>query len=125
MPGRILVVDDDRRIADSLCTILKSAGHDAVCAYVASDALEQLPDFQPDLIIADVVMPGMSGIELAVELLRRKPHIPIILLSGNAGTEELLKQSGIELEGVLVLAKPFPPRDLIRIVNGLTRPAAA
>jgi two-component system phosphate regulon response regulator OmpR len=122
---KILVVDDDRHIADSLRAILKSAGYNAVCTYAATDALHQIPDFQPELIIADVVMPGKTGVELAVEVLRRKPHIPIILLSGNAGTEELLRQAGVELEGVLVLAKPFPPRDLIRIVDDLMRSAAA
>lgn len=125
MPARILVVDDDRPIADSLCTILDSAGHKSLCAYSAFEAVLHIPSFRPQLIIADVIMPEKTGIELASELHRSLPELPIILLSGNAGTEELLRQSGMQHDGVLVLAKPFPPRELLRIVDDLTESLAA
>jgi CheY-like chemotaxis protein len=127
LPTRILVVDDDRPIADSLCTILRSAGHEPLAAYSALEAVQQIPSFQPQLVIVDVIMPGKTGIDLASELRASLPDIliNIILLSGNAGTEELLRQAGVQLEGVLVLAKPFPPRQLLRIIDDLTATLAA
>jgi CheY-like chemotaxis protein len=125
LPTRILVVDDDRPIADSLCTILRSAGHEPLAAYSALEAVQQIPSFQPQLVIVDVIMPGKTGIDLASELRASLPDILIILLSGNAGTEELLRQAGVQLEGVLVLAKPFPPRQLLRIIDDLTATLAA
>lgn len=75
-----------------------------------------------DLVIADVVMPGMSGIELCTQIHARYPQLPVILLSGNAATEELL-QEGKESMGhfVTLIAKPYPPRDLLRIVQDLTQ----
>lgn len=78
------------------------------CAYSALEALLAVPSFCPQLIIADVIMPEKTGIDLASELRTSVPELPIILLSGNAGTEELLRQSGMQHDGVLVLAKPFP-----------------
>lgn len=125
MPARILVVDDDRPIADSLGTILESAGHKPLVAYSALEALLDIPGFRPHLIIADVIMPEKTGIELASELRATLPELPIILLSGNAGTEELLRQSFVQRDGVIVLAKPFPPRELLRIVDDLTESLAA
>lgn len=125
MPARILVVDDDRPIADSLCTILQSAGHQPLAAYSAVEAVLQIPRFRPQLIIADVIMPGRSGIDLASELRTTLPEVPVILLSGNAGTEELLRQVGVPLDGVLVLAKPIPPRELLRIIDDMTASLAA
>ena len=124
MRSRILVVDDDRKIADSLCSILELAGHEAMATYAAEEALELVGVLQPNLVIADVVMPGKTGIELASELRNTHPQIPLILLSGNAGTEELLNQAGSQIDGVLVLAKPFPPRDLVRIVDKITTPGS-
>lgn len=123
MPARILVVDDNQAIADTVCTILRTAGHEAIAAYSAVEAIFQVSRAHPQIVIADVIMPGKTGIDLAIELRSTAPEIAIVLLSGNAETEELLKHAG--LKGVLVLAKPVPPRDLLRIVDGLSAKLAA
>lgn len=125
MPKRILVVDDNRAIADTVCTILRTAGHEAIAAYSAVEAIFQASNSHPQIVIADVIMPGKSGIDLAVELRSTAPEIPIVLLSGNAETEDLLKEAGVGLNGVLVLAKPVPPLDLLRIVDDLSARLAA
>jgi DNA-binding response OmpR family regulator len=125
-PARILVVDDDRGIADSLECIFSMSGYEAVAVYSAAEALERARTFHPDVVIADVVMPpGQSGIDLAAELRNRNSGCGIILLSGNAGTQELLTQAGSNMDGVLVLAKPFPPRELLAIVAKFTNHRAA
>ncbi|HKD80448.1 MAG TPA: response regulator [Candidatus Angelobacter sp.] len=120
MKTRILVVDDDKSIADSLCTILKSAGYQAISRYSGEDALAAFNVFQPDVVIADVVMPGMSGIELCTQL-RDRCHTSMVLLSGNVMTEELLNEGRTKLrDDIVVLAKPYPPRDLIRLIQEIT-----
>jgi len=93
---RILVVDDDKSIADSLCTILKSAGYQAIAKYSGEDALAAFDLFASDLVIADVVMPGMSGIELCTQL-RDRCQTCMVLLSGNVMPEELLNQGRANL----------------------------
>lgn len=120
MAPRILVVDDDRHIADTLKTILESVGYDCVVSYSAADALETVELVKPVLVISDVVMPGMTGIELVLQLRARDPHLRIILLSGNAATEELLAQAGETVGPVTVIAKPCSPRELIRVVGEKT-----
>ena len=117
---RVLVVDDDRGIADSLQTILAIAGYDCIATYSASEAIRLVSTFMPHLVISDVVMPGMTGIDLASTLRGSNPSLPVILLSGNAATEELLVQAGEGLGSVLVLAKPYSPRKLLRIVAEIT-----
>lgn len=125
MPARVLVVDDNRSIADTLCMILRSAGHEAVAAYSAMEAMLHVANRWPQIVIADVIMPEKTGIDLAAELRGTVPEMPIVLLSGNAETEELLKKAGVALDGVLVLAKPVPPRDLLRIVGEISVKLAA
>lgn len=125
MPARILVVDDDRAIADTVCTILRTAGHEAIAAYSAVEAIFQVSHAHPQIVIADVIMPGKSGIDLALELRSTAPQIAMVLLSGDAGIQELLKEAGVGLNEVLVLEKPVPPRDLLRIVDDLSGKLAA
>ncbi|HYG97672.1 MAG TPA: response regulator [Terriglobales bacterium] len=118
MATRILVIDDDRGIADSLKTILESAGYDCAVTYNGADALRFAPTFCPNLVISDVIMPGMSGIELASRLQASDPSVRVLLLSGNAATEELLTDAGGH--ALLVLAKPYSPRELLRVVREVT-----
>lgn len=124
MQVRVLIVDDERGIADTLREILNGSGYEARAAYSAQEALAILPGFHPNLVISDVVMPGKTGVELAFELHTSSPHLPVVLLSGNAATDELLAAYRGRLGRLLVLAKPFAPRELLRVVAKLTRKAA-
>jgi CheY-like chemotaxis protein len=117
---RILVVDDERGIADSLKTILTIAGYDCTAAYSAIEAMQLLTSFQPHLVITDVIMPGMTGVDLASELRNTHPGLPVILLSGNAATQELLTRAGETVGPVLLLPKPYSPRELLGLVSRLT-----
>jgi CheY-like chemotaxis protein len=120
MGRRVLVVDDDRGVIDTLQTILTMAGYDCATSDNGNEALELVCHFDPHLVISDVMMPGMSGVELALELKNSHPQLRILLLSGHANTQELLTQAGESLGPVLVLPKPFPPRDLLKLVTELT-----
>jgi CheY-like chemotaxis protein len=120
MGRRVLVVDDDRGVIDTLQTILTMAGYDCATSDNGNEALELVCHFDPHLVISDVMMPGMSGVELALELRNSRPQLRIILLSGHANTQDLLTQAGESLGPVLVLPKPYPPRELLRLVAELT-----
>lgn len=116
---RILVVDDERGIADSVRAILTMNGYESVSMYSASEALDLMTDFKPHLVISDVVMPNMNGIELLKQLRSKFPQTAVILISGNAATEQLLIEAADVVKNVKVLAKPFSPRELLRIIGDI------
>jgi CheY-like chemotaxis protein len=86
----VLVVDDERAIADSLVTILNRSGYAAEAAYDGKSALEMALLVPPELLLADVAMPGMGGIELAIAVQRAVPDCRVLLLSEQAATSDLL-----------------------------------
>jgi DNA-binding response OmpR family regulator len=114
---RVLVVDDERIIADTLATIFRKAGYEAAPAYDGSSALSQCASFRPDLVISDVVMPGMNGIEMAILVKQRYPACKILMFSGQASTANLLEEArhrGYDFE---ILAKPVHPAELLARVT--------
>jgi CheY-like chemotaxis protein len=125
LPGsrRIMVVDDEETIADTLALIFSSNGYDARSAYSAEQALEMLEEWRPDLAIIDVVLPGMNGIEFAIFLKASYPDVHFLLFSGQPGTAGLLedaKRKGYLLE---ILAKPLHPTFMLATVaNMLSAP---
>ena len=78
-----MVVDDEPRIADRLATILRNFGYEASVAYDAPSAISQGEPFNPELVITDVVMPGMNGVEMAIQVRQLYPSCKILLFSGN------------------------------------------
>jgi CheY-like chemotaxis protein len=91
---RVLVVDDETSIADTVTTILSMSGYAAMAAYDGDDALETALVSPPHLLITDVVLPGMNGIELAITIQRVFPDCQILLFSGQASTVDLLSAAG-------------------------------
>ncbi len=110
---KVLITDDERVIADTLAAILNHGGFEARAAYSCSEALEIAPAFRPDLLISDVIMAEMNGIEAAIRMKRMLPDIRVFLLSGQTATPELLHKEKAEGYGFEVLIKPVHPRDLI------------
>ena len=89
----VLVVDDEVVIADTLTTILAQHGIAAMTAYNGFEALEIARVIPPDLLLADVVMPGMSGIDVAIAVKKDIPDCAILLFSGQAATKGLLAKA--------------------------------
>jgi PAS domain S-box-containing protein len=118
MPGRetILLVEDEvalRRVAER---ILLSAGYTVICAGNAGEALAQLEAHpQVDLVLTDVVMPGMSGHDLAREIIRRRPKIRVLLASGYA--RDAFPHRAPQGEGFTFIAKPYSPGTLTQQVR--------
>jgi CheY-like chemotaxis protein len=110
---RVLVVDDECIIADTLTVILARNGYEAIAAYCGTEAVERARTWLPDLLLADVVMPGMSGIEAAIRIHALLPACRILLLSGQAATTDLMqgaRRDGHEFE---VILKPIHPTQLL------------
>lgn len=115
---RVLVVDDQKLIADSLSEILANAGFEAIAAYDAREALEVMARFHPQWVVSDVVMPEMNGVELAIEIRTQYPMATILLFSGQAGISDILldaQRRGYEFE---LIAKPVHPNKLIERLTG-------
>lgn len=115
-PTTVLVVDDERLIADTLVIILNQSGFCATAVYCGEAALEAFETSKFDLLISDVKMPGMNGVELAIEVQSSWPDCRILLFSGNAGTSDLLasaRERGFEFP---LLSKPAHPRELLQLL---------
>ncbi|HEY2392682.1 MAG TPA: response regulator [Candidatus Angelobacter sp.] len=116
MTPRLMVVDSERVIADTLAIILRSRGYDCTVAYTGVHALQIARQLRPDLILMEVVMPGMHGTEAGRIILDEQPECKIVFLVSSSSSEALLeelKQHGYTF-GTLVM--PAPPQDILKMV---------
>ncbi|MDE1150424.1 MAG: response regulator transcription factor [Azospirillaceae bacterium] len=117
---RILVVDDDPHIRDVLCFALEKAGMAADWAGNGVEALDRAARTPPSLVVLDVGMPEMDGLEVCRRL-RRTSDVPILFLS--ARDEEIDRVLGLEIGGDDYVTKPFSPRELVARINVILRRA--
>lgn len=111
---RILVVDDERLIADTIVQILNRNGFIAEAAYSGSRAVEMARLHCPELVLSDVMMPNVDGVEAAIAIRGHCPDTRIVLFSGQAATVEILaraRERGFDFE---LLPKPIHPTQLIK-----------
>ena len=110
---RVLVLDDEQVIANTLVLILNRSGFEAQAVYTAEAAIASACKFSPDVLISDVIMDGSTGIDAAIRISEMAPKCRVILFSGQAATADLLeraKASGHQFE---LLIKPVHPRALL------------
>jgi len=126
----VLIVDDERIIADTLSMILSRSGFSTLTAYDGLAGFELAQNAMPDLIISDVVMPRMTGVELAIAIAQTIPTCKILLFSGQAATVDLLEQARNAGHNFTTLAKPVHPSEMLKRVSeclatpGTTFPSA-
>ena len=111
--SKVLVADDEQVIANTLAIILNQAGFEARAVYSGEKAIEALDNFYPDMLISDVIMTGMTGIETAIQTRKKLPKCKILLFSGQAATADLLEKARSEGHEFEILAKPVHPTDLL------------
>jgi DNA-binding NtrC family response regulator len=117
---RVIVVDDEVTIAATLAIILDKSGFSATHFTNPLDALQSVEIEPLDLLISDVVMPQMSGVDLAISVRRIHPECMVLLFSGQAHSADLLKHARDLGYDFHLLAKPIHPADLLCEVRGLT-----
>jgi len=113
----VMVVDDEVIIADTLAEILTRNGYAAVAAYDGEEALETALLTPPEMLIADVMLPGMNGIELAVIIQRTFPDCKILLFSGRSVSNALLAPAERAGYHFSLLSKPVHPDVLLATVS--------
>lgn len=115
---RVLVADDEYVIADTLKIILAQNGYEVAAVYCGVEAIEMAKTWRPDLLLADVVMPDMSGIEAAIQIRALLPDCRIVLLSGQAATNDLMRDARRDGHEFEVILKPIHPTQLLAWLQG-------
>jgi two-component system, OmpR family, alkaline phosphatase synthesis response regulator PhoP len=118
MPRKILVVDDEPKIVEICSDYLRAAGYDVVTAGDGLKGLAAARHETPDLVVLDLMLPGMDGLDVC-RALRRESDVPIIMLT--ARVEETDKLIGLELGADDYITKPFSPRELVARIRTVLR----
>jgi CheY-like chemotaxis protein len=116
---RILIVDDETAIADTLALIFRMQMYEVREAYSAERAIEIMAEWRPDLAIIDVMLPAMNGIDLAIVLKSNHPRSQVLLFSGHSNTAMLLEEAGRKGHQFEVLAKPVHPTLMLERASAL------
>lgn len=120
----IMIVDDEKIIADTLTAIFNNSGFTALTAYDAKSALDLAATVPPELLITDVMMPGMNGIDLAITIEALYPDCKILLFSGQASTTDLLARARTLGHDFTTLSKPVHPTELLKHASDSLRSAS-
>jgi len=118
MPGTILVVEDDQDIADSVAYSLRREGYEVEVAYDGAAGVQSGIDLKPDLVILDLMLPGLSGFGVFREL-RKRSATPVIMLTARVSESD--RVAGLELGADDYITKPFSMRELIARVKTVLR----
>jgi DNA-binding response OmpR family regulator len=118
MRPRVLVVDDERLIAQTVAAILNANGFEAQETFSGEEALAAAHSFQPDIVLSDVLMPKMSGVELGIRLRKEFPATRVFLFSGQAATSALMQKAESEGYRFELFPKPIHPDELIARLRG-------
>jgi DNA-binding response OmpR family regulator len=115
---KILIVDDDKNICELLRLYLEKDGYETACAYDGRQALERFEEVRPDLVLLDVMLPFMSGLEVC-KAIRKTDTTPVIMLTAKGETED--KINGLELGADDYVTKPFDPKEVLARVKAVLR----
>lgn len=115
MKQRVLIVDDDRLVADTLSLVFRVNGFDSEARYSAADGLHFARSYAPSLLLTDVTMPGESGLDLADAVHREMPGCKLLMLTAyESNSSDVQKHSERTRRPIRMLYKPVHPEDLIR-----------
>ncbi|HEY8485649.1 MAG TPA: sigma-54 dependent transcriptional regulator [Longimicrobiales bacterium] len=113
MGPRVLIVDDERSILDTLQILLRGKGFEVAAAQSGREALERLEEFSPDVILSDIRMPGVSGLDLLAAVRERDPEVPVILMTAQASLQSAVQ--AVNQGAFYYLQKPFSNDELVAI----------
>ena len=116
-PLRVLVADDEHVIADSLATILRTHGFEATSVYSGYSAVETAFEWLPDVVISDIRMPGINGVDAALSMARRLPNAKFLLFSGHIQSHSNLSRAREQGLTVVFLQKPVPPHSVVEYLR--------
>ena len=112
---RVLIVDDDHLVADTLTLVFEKNGFKAKAAYSADEGLKSSREFEPNLLLCDVTMPGRDGLSLVEDMTNEMPSCRILVLTGFYSNLKSVREQARKLSRPLgVLTKPCQPAELLR-----------
>jgi CheY-like chemotaxis protein len=114
---KVLVVDDEKTTSETLTVIFGDQGYQARAAYSAEEAIDVIAEWQPDVALLDVNLPGMNGVDLAIALRTSAPKGRVLLFSGHPNTEDLLNAAAAKGHVFEIIAKPVHPTLLLNAVD--------
>lgn len=120
MAPKILVVDDDPSISDMLTLVLETEGFDPVPVMDGNEAVPAFREHQPDLILLDLMLPGMNGVDIC-RAIRQESSVPIVMLTAKTDTVDVVL--GLETGADDYITKPFKPKELIARIRARLRRA--
>lgn len=118
MAPKILVVDDDPSISDMLTLVLETEGFDPVAVMDGNEAVPVFRESQPDLILLDLMLPGMNGVDIC-RAIRQESSVPIVMLTAKTDTVDVVL--GLESGADDYITKPFKPKELIARIRARLR----
>ncbi len=121
MTSRILVVDDDTALAEMIGIVLRTEGFDTVFCADGAKAVDVWRAERPDLVLLDLMLPGMDGIEICRRM-RAESGVPIIMLTARTDTADVVR--GLEVGADDYIVKPFNPKELVARIRTRLRPVA-
>jgi CheY-like chemotaxis protein len=124
-PIRVLVVDDDRLVADSLALIVRGRGFESRAVYSGEEAVDIALTWKPDAVIADVIMGKLDGVALATYLAQVLPACRVLLISGNLDAAEMMNDSNQPGRVFPLLAKPVHPDHIFEFLGSSSRETSA
>lgn len=119
MTSRILVVDDDTALAEMIGIVLRTEGFDPVFCADGAKAVDEWRTQRPDLVLLDLMLPGMDGIEICARI-RQESGVPIIMLTARGDTSDVVR--GLEVGADDYIVKPFNPKELVARIRTRLRP---
>jgi two-component system response regulator MtrA len=122
MTARILVVDDDVALAEMISIVLRGEGYIPIQAFDGKQALELFPEAKPDLVLLDVMLPGLDGIQVC-SAIREMSGVPVIMLTAKGDTTDVVR--GLESGADDYVVKPFNPKELVARIRTRLRPTSA
>ena len=120
---RVLLVEDDDDNRDLMAEVLESAGYEVLAASSGAEGLRTLAERSVDVVVTDVGMPGMGGLEMARAAKEIAPTVPVVVVTGYSEREDISSARGREVDAVLV--KPVDPDSLAAAVGGLVQGRAS
>jgi DNA-binding response OmpR family regulator len=117
MPARVLIVDDEANIVISLEFLMEQAGYAVAIARNGDEALEKIESFRPDLVLLDVMLPGVNGFDILQRVRQQPEHRDMAIIMLTAKGREVEVTKGLALGADAYITKPFSTRDLLAEVR--------
>ncbi|HEX9337046.1 MAG TPA: response regulator, partial [Pseudonocardiaceae bacterium] len=118
MKARVLVVDDDPALAEMLTIVLRGEGFDTAVVVDGARAMPALREFKPDLVLLDLMLPGMNGIDVC-KAIRGESGVPVVMLTAKSDTVDIVL--GLESGADDYVVKPFKPKELVARIRARLR----